>query len=78
MTYSIDISQPTVDHTLIDHIRATPADRVLFRAAMRGALLRHAADCRERAEFASEEDAAELITEAHAAIVRAIDWEDRT
>jgi hypothetical protein len=61
---------------LIDHIRATPDDRAMVRAAVRGALLRHAVACRDDAEHAtSEEEAAELITEAHAAIVRAVAWE---
>lgn len=62
---------------LIDDLRARPGDRLLFRAAMRGALVRHAAACREEADTMElEADRNELLSEAHAAMVRALDWED--
>jgi hypothetical protein len=35
---------------LIEDLRATTEERALFRAAMRGALVRHAAACREEAD----------------------------
>lgn len=61
---------------LVEDLRARPQDRALFRAAMRAALIRHAALCREEAQAMElEEDAAELYAEAHAAMCRALDWE---
>lgn len=61
---------------LIEELKASPQERALFRAAMRGALVRYAAACREEADtMVLAEDRDELLSEAAAAMARALDWE---